>query len=154
MSTNTSTEGNGKKEIKKLKVTRTDDDKVTKLIDKYFEDYIENSDKYADLSVDAEETIKNVLSTHALTFKTKDENVKSQLGDDDTEKAQNFVQAIDVLESGKRDFILEEITKGARLNIKLADKDKVKARADKIRKENAEKKAKEAKSGGAEKDDR
>ena len=132
MSANTSTEGNGKKE---LKVTRTEE--AEKLIDEFFDKYIEESDKYTDTTRDAEEDIKYVLSTHALTFKTRDENVKSQLGDDDAEKGQSFVSSINVLESGKRDFILEEIAKGAGINIKLADLDKVKRKTDKIKKENA-----------------
>ena len=54
------------------------------------------------------------------------------------------MSSITVLESGRRDFILEEIEKGAGLNIKLADLRKVKAKADKIRKEDADKKREES----------
>lgn len=138
MNTNTSTEGNGRKE---LKVTKTND--VKKLIDNYFAKYIEEQDKYIDLSRNAEEDIKAVLSTHSITFKASEQSVKTQ-GGDENENGQSLVSGINVLENGRRDFILEEIAKGAGLNIKLADLRKVKAKADKIRKEDADKKREES----------
>ena len=139
MNTNTSTEGNGREE---LKVTKTNDAK--KLIDNYFAKFIEEYDKYPDLSRKEhyDEDIEYVLSTHGITFKASEQSVKTQ-GGDENENGQSFVRGINVLESGKRDFVLEEIARGAGLNIKLADLRKVKAKADKIRKEDADKKRKE-----------
>jgi len=134
MSTNTPTGENGKKE---LKVTQSND--VDKLLDKYFEDLkAEGYDK---------------IDIRALVFDVPQVAIKGK-GGDENEQSPNFVEAINVLESGKRDFVQEEIAKGAGLNIKLADLKKVKAKADKLRKEKAEEKLEESKksSSGTEKD--
>lgn len=128
MNTNTSTEGNGKKE---LKVTKTNE--ADKLIDEYF-------GKYFDIAEPEEASVYYyTLSTHALSFETKDQSIRTQGGDDSKEN-QNFVSAINVLESGKRDFVLEEIAKGATANVRLADLKKVKVKVAKLKKEKEEKK--------------
>ncbi len=146
MNTNTSTEGNGRKE---LKVTKTND--AEKLIDNFFAKFKEEYGKYPNLSRKGhyDEDIEYVLSTHGIIFKASEQSVKTQSGDEN-ESRQNFVSGINVLVNGKRDFVLEELARGAGLNIKLADLRKVKAKTDKIRKEDADQKREESK---IEKDD-
>jgi len=141
MNTNTSTEGNGKKA---LKVTQTND--ANKLINKYFEEFINeyrNKPKTAIKERNATEDIEYFLSTHSIIFKASEQSTKTQ-GGDENENGQSFASSIDVLESGKRDFIPEEIANGVGLNMKRADLRKVKTKADKIRREDADKKREES----------
>lgn len=114
---------NGRKEVK---VTRSNE--ADKLLDKFFEDLREEG--YGKIDV------------RALVFDVPEVSIKSKVSEDG-EKPRPLSD-INVLENGKRDFVLEDLAKGAGINIKLADLRKVKAKADKIRKENAEKKSKDA----------
>jgi CO dehydrogenase/acetyl-CoA synthase alpha subunit len=122
----TPTGENGKQEIK---LTRSDE--TEKLIDKFFEDL--DKEQY------------NSLSTRCLIFDVPKENIKVQAGDDDKEQS-SLSSMINVLESGKRDFVLEELEKGAGINLKLAELRKVKAKVEKIKKEKVESKIAKAES--------
>lgn len=154
MDANTSIEGNGKKE---LPVTQTND--ADKLLDKYFEEYVNgydeidfdqsNNDNF--IKIGENDEYEYVLSDHVLTFATAKEQSIKTLGGDDNENGQEFISNIEVFASGKNDFVQEDIKKGVGLNTKQADLDKVKAKAETIRKKDAEKKrnkSKETADGG------
>lgn len=141
METNTSTEGNGNK---KLKVTRTD--KIKERLDEYFARFVEEYDKYPDLSRKGhyEEDIEYFLSTHFINFQAKEESVKVQVGEEN-ENGGDFASSIDVVVSGRKDIIVrsnEELAQGLGTNTKSADKEIVKQKVEKIRKQDIEKKLK------------
>lgn len=111
----------GEKGKKELKITQSEE--ADKLLDKFFEDL--NQEKYK-------------LDVRALIFDVPEVSIKSKVSEENEKSSP--LSAINVLESGKRDFVLEEIARGAGLNIKLAELRKVKAKTAKLRQEKAEKK--------------
>lgn len=123
---------NGKKE---LKITKSDE--ADKLLDRFFEELREEGYEKIDI--------------RALVFDVPEVAIKSKVGEDN-EKTRPL-SAINVLESGKRDFVLEEIAKGAGLNIKLAELRKVRAKTKQLREKKAAETEKRNSAGGTEKPD-
>jgi len=119
---------NGRKEIK---VNKTED--ASKLIDKYFENL--NEKDYGKIEV------------RALAFDVPEVSIKKKTEEQDGKYA-GISSVINVLESGKREMILEEIKNGASITAKSAAIEKVKAKVEKL-KEKEEKKTSSA--GGTEK---
>ncbi len=117
METNTPIGENGSKE---LKVNKRDD--VDKLINKYFND-VENSR----------------FMVRALVFDVPPIAVRAK-GGDENEQTPNIIGAINVLENGKRDFVLDEIARGAEISLKFGkDKSEAYKKASKKAKEEGKK---------------
>ena len=114
-----------------LKVTRTND--ADKLLDKYFETLREEGYGRIDL--------------RALVFDVPEVQLKNKGGDQE-EKKNVLGDIINVLASGKRTFELEELARGAGINIKLAELDKVKKKVDRLRTDKAQKRKEEKNSAG------
>lgn len=123
---------NGKKE---LKITKSDE--ADKLLDRFFEELREEGYEKIDI--------------RALVFDVPEVAIKSKVGEDNEKPSP--LSAINVLESGKRDFVLEEIAKGAGLNIKLAELRKVRAKTKQLREKKAAETEKRNSAGGTEKPD-
>lgn len=121
---------NGKKE---LKITKSDE--ADKLLDKFFKDSLADKE----------------LNIRAIIFDVPEVAIKSKVGEEN--EGPRPLSVINVLENGKRDFVLEEIAKGAGLNIKLAELRKVRAKTKQLRDKKAAEAEKRNSAGGTEKPD-
>lgn len=113
---------NGRKELKVL-----ESDQVEKLLEAYFEGL--GKEGYGKIDI------------RAVTFDIPEKTLKTK-GRDDNEKSSGLGSVINVLSSKGVEMKLEDLMNALSKPIKLADLKKVKAKADSIRKQKVDEKAK------------